>query len=212
LSTSRTPRRIAARRLVPFLAVAVALTSCGDTSHRYIANKGENVYVRIPAGWDDIAYGADEPDALEQMTSDVTLLWRSAAGPGDDAGTDAPLLTTAVYELSGTLNQRMSPTLARVAASPTGFDPVLPADDASAALVEVLDYAPLAFDQMSGTRTVFRARSAADAEWSQVFSMSTAFDLSRFRLYVMLVGCSPACFEANSDAISSAASSWLVTQ
>lgn len=194
---------------IGFVAISV-LAACGDSSHRFVANRAEHVYLKLPRDWADRPYEADAPDQLEQITSEVTLVWRSAAAPTGVAGDDAPLLTTAVYEVSGQLNQKMSASLARVAASPLGFDPVLPGDDTQTAQVEVLDYNPLGFDGLNGTRTVFRARDDANADWNAVYDMSTAFDLSTFRLYVLIVGCSPECYEANKDAITSTANSWLV--
>ena len=134
----------------------------------------------------------------------------SAAAPAGDAGVDVPLMTTSVYEVSGQLNQKMSASLARIAGSPVPFDPVLPADDTQKGQVEVLDYAPLGFKGLNGTRTVFRVRDDANSEWKAVYSVSSAFSLSTFRLYLLRISCSAACFEKNKDAISSVASSWLV--
>ncbi len=204
----RTPAFL--RLVAAVLAGSVTLAACGDGSHRFVANRAEQVFLKLPRDWADRPYDDAAPDPLEQVTSEVTMLWRSAAAPDGQAGDTAPLLTTAVYEVSGQLNQKMSASLARVAASPLGFDPVLPGDDTQGGKVEVLDYQPLRFDGMNGTRTVFRARDDANSDWNAVYDMSTAFDLSTFRLYVLLVGCSPDCYEANKGAITSAANSWLV--
>lgn len=206
----RTPASLRTRFAAVALAAASVLAACGDSSHRFVANRAEHVYLKLPRDWADRPYDEGSPDQLEQITSEVTLVWRSAAAPSGTAGDDAPLLTTAVYEVSGQLNQKMSASLARVAASPLGFDPVLPGDDTQSGQVEVLDYNPLGFDGLNGTRTVFRSRDDANADWNAVYDMSTAFDLSTFRLYVLIVGCSPECYEANKDAITSTANSWLV--
>lgn len=206
----RTPASPRNRLVAAALAVSGLLTACGDGSHRFVANRDEKVYLKLPRDWADRPYEESAPDPLEQITNEVTMVWRSAAAPGGSAGDDAPLLTTAVYEVSGQLNQKMSASLARVAASPLGFDPVLPGDDTQSGQVEVLDYNPLGFDGLNGTRTVFRTRDDANADWNAVYDMSTAFDLSTFRLYVLLVGCNPECYETNKDAITSTANSWLV--
>lgn len=206
-----------AASLVALVGVLPSLGGCGDTSHRYIANKDENVYLKIPADWNDLPFADSDADRLEELTSQVTLVWRAGATP-DLRGTpdlvdpDAPLAFVAVYEVDGQLNQQMSASLARLAASPLGFDPVIPNDDAQQALVEVLDYAPLDFDDMSGSRVIFRYRAESTAEWSEIYDVSSAYDSSRFRLYVLQVGCSTTCFESNQDAIKKVADSWLVTQ
>ena len=206
----RHPASSRTRFVAAALAVAALLAACGDNSHRFVVNRDEKVYLKLPRDWADRPYDESAPDALEQITSEVTVMWRSAAAPQGSAGDDVPLLTTAVYEVSGQLNQRMSASLARVAASPLGFDPVLPGDDTQKGQVEVLDYSPLGFDGLNGTRTVFRTRNDANSDWNAVYDMSTAFDLGTFRLYVLVVGCNPDCYEANKKAITSAASSWLV--
>jgi hypothetical protein len=198
------------RALAVLLACAALLAACGNSTSRFIANKTEKVYLKVPRAWVDRPYGDTEADALEEITSDVTMLWRSAAAPEGDAGVDAPLMTTAIYEVSGQLNQKMSASLARIAGSPVPFDPVLPTDDTQKGQVEVLDYAPLDFKGMNGTRAVFRVRDDATSDWKAVYSVSTAFNLSTFRLYILRVSCSADCFEKNKDAISSVASSWLV--
>jgi len=215
----RTTTRPNTRRLHRILSVAgvciVFLAGCGDASHRYVANKTERVYLKVPASWIDLPFEENDPDRLEELTSQVTLVWRAAATPDPD-GTpesvdpDSPLAFVAVYEVDGQLNQQMSASLARLAASPLGFDPVLPNDDAQSALVEVLDYAPLDFDDMSGSRIIFRYRESPTAEWSETYDVSSAYDSSRFRLYVLQVGCVTACFESNQDAIEKVADSWLV--
>jgi hypothetical protein len=104
----------------------------------------------------------------------------------------------------------MSASLARLAASPTGFDPVLPSDDNESAQVEVLTYEPLGFEGINGTRIVFRVRDTGTDPWRAVYDVSAAYDSKKFRLYVLQVGCSAACYELNKSTISAIADSWLV--
>lgn len=209
LSAAHSPLR--GRRLgCIVVACAALLGACGDSSSRFVVSKADRTYLKVPRDWTDRPYADAEADPLEQITSEVTMLWRSSAAPDGDAGVDVPLMTTAVYEVSGQLNQKMSASLARIAGSPVPFDPVLPSDDTQKAQVEVLDYAPLGFKGLNGTRAVFRVRDDANSDWKAVYSVSTAFNLSTFRLYLLRVSCSAACYEANKDTISSVASSWLV--
>lgn len=220
-SSPRTPRNSSRLGFAASVATSVGLLlglgGCGDASHRYIANKDENVYLKVPAAWNDLSFDDADSDRLEDLTSQVTLVWRAGATP-DPRGTPdsvdpaSPLAFVAVYEVDGQLNQQMSASLARLAASPLGFDPVIPGDDAQQSLVEVLDYMPLDFEDMSGTRVIFRYREDSTAEWSEIYDVSSAYDSSRFRLYVLQVGCDTACFESNQDAIKKVADSWLVTQ
>ena len=197
------------------IAASSLIVSCGQPSQRYLANKTERVYLKVPRDWNDVTFTNDDTDRLEAKTSQATLLWRVAASADPEAtpasaDADFPLLFMAVYQLDGELNQNMSASLARVAGSPTGFDPVLPSDSSESALVEVLDYSPLSFNDMNGTRVVFRSRSSSATDYQLVYDLSTAYDSHNFRLYVMQVGCSIECYENNSETISTVADSWLV--
>ena len=218
LGTLSTPRKTTTRARVcvgATLAAISLVTSCGDASHRYIANKAEHVYLKVPRNWNEVAFSETDADRLEAKTSQATLVWRSAASTDPNAtptsaDADYPLVFTAVYQLDGELNQNMSASLARVAASPTGFDPVLPKDSSQSSLVEVVSYTPLDFDNMNGTRVVFRSRATADTDYQLVYDMSAAYDSHNFRLYVLQIGCNTACYDNNQAAITSVANSWLV--
>lgn len=212
---SRRARHSFIRRAVTALTIVTLVAGCGDSSHRYLANKTEHVYLKVPRDWKDVPFSDGDADRLEAKTSQATLVWRVAASTDPKAtptlaDADYPLVFMAVYQLDGELNQNMSASLARVAASPTGFDPVLPKDSSQSALVEVVSYAPLAFDNMNGTRVVFRSRATADTDYQLVYDMSAAYDSHNFRLYVLQVGCNVTCYDNNSEAITKVANSWLV--
>lgn len=217
LREERQSRRIStAARLAVAAGLVVAASGCGSSSNRYLANKEERVFLKVPRDWSVIDYDSSDSDPLQDATSQVTVVWRSGATPDRAAepgsvDENEPFAFMAIYELSGELNQRMSASLARVAASPLGFDPLLPQDDTQGELVEVLSYEPLGFDGINGSRIVFRSREAADEDWSATYDISAAYDSKAFRLYVLQVGCNAECFSANEDAISRVAGSWLVT-
>lgn len=201
--------------LVLALTGLTSLASCGPSSSRYLADAEEQIYLKVPRDWTEVDIADTDPDRIEDLTSQVTLVWRVAATPDGASSlatvdSNEPLAFSAVYELSGQLNQQMSASLARVAASPVGFDPVLPSEEAQGDLVEVLSYQPLDFPGINGSRIVFRARAEPTEEWSAVYDMSAAYDSQKFRLYVLQVGCSARCYELNESAITKVANSWLV--
>ena len=208
-------RRSTGLRVAFGALTTLSLAACGSAENRFLANKSEKVYLKVPRDWTVVDYDESDSDPLQEATSQITLVWRSgastdpAAEPGSvDEG--EPFAFTAVYELSGELNQRMSASLARVAASPLGFDPLLPQEDSQGDLVEVLSYEPLGFDGINGSRVIFRSRETADADWSTTYDISAAYDSKQFRLYVLQVGCSASCYSENEDAIGRVAGSWLV--
>lgn len=197
------------------IGCALIVSACGESAHRYIANTDEKVYMKVPRHWNELDFTTSDPDRLEGLTSQATVVWRAGSTPAvdpepDQVSSEEPLAFTAVYELSGQLNQQMSASLARLAASPTGFDPVLPSDDSESAKVEVLTYEPLGFEGINGTRIVFRVRDTGTDPWRAVYDVSAAYDSKKFRLYVLQVGCSASCYELNKSTISAVADSWLV--
>ena len=113
-------------------------------------------------------------------------------------------------EISGTLNQRMSTQLARVAGSGLAFDPALPSSDYEG-LTEVLSYDPdPSGGERSGSRLVYRVRPSTDADWVFTFDLTTYFDPVAQRLYVLEIGCTTACFDSAAEQIDRVARSWEV--
>jgi hypothetical protein len=204
------------RTLGALVMVGLAVSSCGGAQNKYLAQREERVYLRVPGSWVEVEMTDANPDFLTEQSTDATLVWRAgatadqAASTVDELTLEQPFALVKVYEINGVLNQRMSVSLARVAGAGIGFDPVLPADDEQA-LAEVLDYAPADPDKtLQGSRAIFRTRSDATADWSAVVDMTTYFDPTTFRLYVLRVACSPQCYEANVDTITKIANSWSV--
>jgi hypothetical protein len=169
----------------------------------------------VPRDWKDVA-APESSDSLLEATAEAAIVSKRVVSPEQDAteaaelSGDEPVATMTVYEISGTLNQRMSTQLARVAGSGLAFDPALPADE-YAGLTEVMDYDPdPSGGERSGSRVVYRLRTSAEEDWAFVFDMTTYFDPVAQRLYVLEIGCSTECYEAEQDAIARVASSWEV--
>jgi hypothetical protein len=204
------------KRLAVLLGVALVLASCGGEQNKYLAQQDERVYLRIPGDWNEIELAETDPDFLTDQTADATLLWRAGA-TGDpvartvaELGTEHPFAIVKVYQIDGVLNQNMSVSLARVAGASLGFDPVLPSDEEKA-LAELIEYIPVdPKTTLQGSRAVYRSRTDAAADWETVTDMTTYFDPTTFRLYVLRVACDPGCFDTNADTITRIANSWSV--
>ena len=207
------------RALVPLLIVGLtglALASCGEPQNRYLSESNERVYLRVPSDWVEVPMSETDSDYLTDQSSDARLVWRAGVTSDEEVEAvdqltlDEPFALVKVYEIDGVLNQNMSVSLARVAGAGVGFDPVLPGDDAKA-LAEVLSYMPAeGGDALQGSRAVFRTRADATADWDAVVDMTTYFDPTTFRLYVLRIACSPDCYAANQDTITKIANSWSV--
>jgi hypothetical protein len=209
---------VARRAVTTALVVAAApgaIAACGPSGSRYLAERDERVYLRIPRDWKEIET-SDSGDPLVQQTADAAIVSKQIVSPEDGVGEigdlsgEEPVARMTVYEISGSLNQRMSTQLARVAGSGLAFDPALPSSEYEG-LTEVLNYDPdPSGGERSGSRLVYRVRPSRDEEWAFTFDLTTYFDPVAERLYVLEIGCTTACFDAAAEQIDRVARSWEV--
>lgn len=200
-------------------AVAAALmlmTACGSSSSRYLANRDEKVYLRVPNSWHDVKLSESVLDPLMQATSDAKVLSKSVVTPQVGAKEQAdldgqmPFATMTVYETTGAFNQQLSASLARRAVGLVSFDPLLPGDDDDG-LSEVLDFDPKPTNaKVSGSRVVYRVRSAKTDDWALTVNLSTFFNPSEQRLYALEVICSPDCYDKDAGEIDKIVNSWRI--
>ena len=191
-------------------------TACGSSSSRYLANRDEKVYLRVPNSWHDVRLSDTVLDPVLQATSDARVISKSVVSPQKDAveqkdlTLESPFVTMTVYETSGVLNQRLSASLARGLVGLVRFDPVLPGD-ANEGLSEIIDFEGNPTNaKISGSRVVFRARATATGDWQVVDNLSTFFDPTDSRLYALEVVCSTACYEQAASQIDKIVNSWRI--
>ncbi len=204
------------RRWGTAVAALLVLTACGPSGHRYLANRDEKVYLRVPTSWHDVRLSDTIQDPLLQATSDAKIISKTVVSPQKDAveqkdlSGDTPFATMTVYETTGAFNQQLSPSLARRAVGLVPYDPLLPGTG-NEGLSEVLDFDPNPTNAtITGSRVVFRARSDTSGDWVLTVSLSTFFDPSESRLYSLEVICSPACYDKDSGEIEKIVNSWRI--
>jgi len=198
-------------------AVALfVLTSCGPSGNRYLANRDEKVYIRVPTSWHDVLLSETVPDPLLQATSDAKLLSKSVVSTQKDAVEqkdltgDSPIATMSVYETTGAFNQQLSASLARRAVGLVSFDPLLPSSEDDG-LSEVLDFdAAPTNAKIAGSRVVYRMRNDKTSDWLLTVNLSTFFDPSKSRLYALEVVCSPECYDKSQGQIDKIVNSWTI--
>jgi hypothetical protein len=204
------------RRWGSVLAALVVLTSCGSSSSRFLANRDEKVYLRVPSSWHDVLLSDAIKDPLLQATSDAKLLSKNVVSPQkgavsqNDLDGDTPFATMSVYETTGAFNQQMSASLARRVVGLVPYDPLLPGDT-NDGLSEVLDFNPNPTNaKVSGSHVVFRARSDKSSDWALTVNLSTYFDPSESRLYALEVVCTPDCYDQSASQIDKIVNSWRI--
>jgi hypothetical protein len=197
-------------------AAVIVFTACGSSSSRYLANRDEKVYLRVPNSWHDVQLSDSIPDPLLQVTSDAKVLSKSVVTPQQGAGEqkdlsgESPFATMTVYETTGAFNQQLSASLARRAVGLVSFDPMLPGDD-DEGLAEVLDFDPNPTNaKLSGSHVVYRVRSDTTSDWVLTVNLSTFFSPSESRLYALEVICTPECYEHDSGEIDKIVNSWRI--
>jgi hypothetical protein len=202
-------------------AAAVVLAACGEPSYRYVANNAEDVYLKVPREWELFRFqGEDDGRVQAEVPDDVEPVWHVAFDASEEPDpehlasvanlpttpAEDPLGELRIYQVQGNFNQTLSVAGARQSA--LGFDPLSIPDDVKD-LVEIVDYQPLELGNgLQGSRVVFNVRNR-DEPW-QTFDVTTMFDPSAFRYYVLTVGCSAECFKANEKDIYEVTSSWKV--
>ena len=197
-------------------AAVMVLAACGSSGNRYLANRNEKVYLRVPTDWHDIKLSDSLKDPVLQVTSDARIISKSVISPQANASEQkdldlqTPMATMTVYETRGVFNQRLSPSLARQTTGLVGFDPMLPTDETDG-LSEVIDFDPNPTNaKVSGSRVVYRARSDKSGDWALTINLSTYFDASESRLYSLEVTCTPECYEQSSAEIDRIVNSWRI--
>jgi hypothetical protein len=200
------------------MAALLVLTACGPSGQRYLANRDEKVYLRVPTSWHDVLLSDSIQDSLLQATSDAKVLSKFVVTPQADAveqvdlDGESPIVTMTVYETGrGAFNQQLSPSLARKVGWVT-FDPAIPPTE-SEDLAEVITFDPdptNAKNNISGSRVVYRYRKEATADWRLTISFSTFVDPSASRLYALEVVCSTKCYEAAETQIDKLVNSWRI--
>jgi hypothetical protein len=204
------------RRWGSVVAMLVVFTACGSSSSRYLANRDEKVYLRVPNSWRDIRVSDSVQDPVLQATSDAKVISKSIVSPQEgaveqtDLDYESPFAIMTVYETTGAFNQQLSASLARRIVGLVPYDPLLPGDD-NEGLSEVIDFDPTPTKgNVSGSRVVFRARGSTTGEWQVTDSLSTYFDPSSSRLYALEVVCSSECYEKSADQIEKIVNSWRI--
>ncbi len=203
------------RRLGLAVAAVLALAACGSSSNRYLANRDEKVYLRVPSSWHDIKLSDSFTDRLTQSTSEAKVISKTVVTPQSDAREQkdldgqSPFATMTVYQTTGQLNQLLSASLARKVGL-VSFDPLLP-DAANKDLAEVINFDPKPTNaKMGGSRVVYRTRSDAKTDWQLTVNLSTYFDPSTSRLYALEVICSTTCYDKLSRQIDKLVNSWRI--
>jgi hypothetical protein len=203
------------------ILVALGLAGCGAPTYRYVSNSIESTYFRVPRSWDVQDIPVEPVDRIDSGNEDVLPVWRVMLDASSEPDLvhsellmnpaadplDEPAGTVQIYDVTGGFNEKLSLSAARSAI--LGFDPLFMGDEVKDT-VEIITRQPLApNDGLQGSRVIFNFRPTVDDPW-RTMDLVSAFDQSRGRLYILLIGCSGECFKREQTTISDFVSSWKV--
>jgi hypothetical protein len=204
------------------LVVGVALTGCGSSKYRYVANKADRVFFRVPSSW-----GVLPVDTSQAGSATLPPRWErgfdaSATPSIDHMSTDAPKDVTGwatVQYVSADTADRLSPSAVRAALSGLDDDPlkIAQSDPTKVNLVSVAALSRKG--GLKGSRIVYETAAADGTKFTRDQSAlidptpypnpkSSGSEL--YKLYVFEVRCESACFKTNKDLISQVVTSWQV--
>ena len=63
------------------MAALLVLAACGPSGQRYLANRDEKVFLRVPTSWHDVKLSDEHPNSLLQATMALVV---GAAGAVQD--------------------------------------------------------------------------------------------------------------------------------
>jgi hypothetical protein len=212
-----------ARRLVALgVTGALALVACGSSNFRYVQNKADRVYFRVPSSW-----GVLTVDTSTSGSATMPAAWQrgfdSSSTPSlDHVQADAPTelsgRATVLYVSADTAD-RLSPASVRAALSGLDDDPLTIAksepDKVKVASVSALT----SKGGLKGSRIVYESTAADGTKFTR--DQSALLDpkpypnpksagTELYKVYVFELRCESGCFAANTKLISDVVKSWQV--
>lgn len=213
LPTSGRPRRVLAA------LVLTALAGCATSGYTYIANQNLGAYLRVPADYEVFDTEQVLGEALADLPRDqaealLERQWVVAFDAGEEPEPDrfVSQLTAPAGELSGLARVRVLNNRERLAYSLESLGNELISEQQAAQLgnrLRVLDVQEVSQEDADGLKLTF---SVEAAKGTFVFDQLGFIDDHHRKVFVLALGCSSSCYEANRDAIAEIIESWTIEE
>jgi hypothetical protein len=214
------PGRGLITRLV-FVAVpaALGLTACATSGYTYVANEDLGTYFRVPS--DFRVYNpnevlepllAERPDVEPEQV--LAQRWAVAFDGSEDPSVDRFLgqITDPSDELAGYAQVRTLPTEERLSYSLQSLRNELISADQIQRLgnrLQIIDVQEHSEDGGDGLKLTFGVNLP---DGRLVFDQVAVVDDDTSRVYLLALGCSSDCYEANRDTIDAIEESWTIEE
>ena len=198
-------RRFRLRGVGLLVAVAIAAAACASSGSHYVANRDEQLYVKVPKGWAVLQGNpttTTSPGAAAAPKLPWTVVLDADRSPSrEHLGVLTPAAPIGLLYISAlTDSERDVYSLAGLRALPLGADPL--ADDFEDSRVQVLGYdADFAVNGYHGNR--IRIALTNDDGSTTVLDQVALLDAARTRLYIVRFHCEQSCFRDRLNEITS---------
>ena len=211
------PGRAIVGRMAAAALLAAMLTACsGGSSYRYVANRENGNFFKVPSSWklEDIT-AADAADRPTETASNVRSVWHtvfSGGVPVPGGGEPAEVVGSAqIFLVSASYREQLSLSSIRTQIF-GGVDPLFAPDELVGSSVRVVSYTALQGGTgVSGSRVVANLNLAEDdaPQWV-TRDVSLLFDPRKGRVFVLAMACESECYLQNRTEIDRVAASWTV--
>lgn len=210
----------AGRRPLYVLVVGVlVLAGCATSGYTYVANEDLGAYFRVPDTYE--VYSSEQ--VLEEVVSDLpdeqadavmSRMWAVAFDASDDPTVDRFLrqISEPAEELAGYARVRTLDNEQRLAYSLQSLRSELIPEQQMALLgdrLEVRDISEIRQEAGQGLKLTFSVDMPAG---TLVFDQVGLVDDGTNRVYVLALGCSSECYEANRETIADITESWTIEE
>jgi hypothetical protein len=214
----RRPRGGRTARVLVALGLA-ALTACTTSGYTYVANDDLGTYFRVPEDFE--VFAADEVMAsvLGEMPDDeaeaiLAREWAVAFDASDEPAVDRFItqITDPSEELAGYARVRTLGAEERLSYSLQSLrTELIPAQqfEVLGDRLELRDIAEISQDGGQGLKLTFALDMPAG---TLVFDQVGLVDDRTSRVYLLAMGCSSDCYDANRDAIADISESWTIEE
>lgn len=201
------------------LALAAALSACAGSGYTYVANDDLGAYFRVPAGYE--VFGADEvlqpvldrnpsvdPDTL--LARQWAVAFDAAAEPAVDrflTQLAVPADAVAGYARVRDLDPRERETFSLQSLRTELIDAAQLQQLGER--IRLLDTQELSQDGGDGVRMTV---SVDGPSGTLIFEQMTLVDDRTSRVYLLALGCSADCYEANREDIAAITESWTIEE
>ena len=217
---ARGQSRVLARRTVAvnaaLFALALALTACQGSGFSYVSNSSTNTYFKVPEEWklfdrNEMMSGGSPAISLQSIQSESDL-WVVAFDAAPSPDLDNVLATSSQHPTGYALVRPLSEKERDTYSIASLRNEVVPLDRLEQADGRVQAVSEKEIELESGAHGSRLVHKIKIGEEFFTLDQTGLVDSGTHRVYVLVIGCKAACYEANRSVIDQVAASWTIEE